>query len=138
MAKKKTVGANQQDNEFVPFVNIINEYYIRDGSKKVRTSLRLKGESGEHLTTIPPYGYVKGPDNSEHWLVDPEAAQVVKRIFSLCMDGNGPTQIARMLKEDHVLTPTVYQDRHPACPTAKASCTAVSASAVTPISSAVI
>ena len=48
-------SANQQDNEFVPFVNIINEYYVRDGSKKVRTSLRLKGESGEHLTTIPPY-----------------------------------------------------------------------------------
>ena len=104
-------SANQQDNEFVPFVNIINEYYVRDGSKKVRTSLRIKGESGEHLTTIPPYGYVKDPDHSEHWLVDPEAAQVVKRIFSLCMDGNGPTQIARMLKEDHVLTPTVYQDR---------------------------
>lgn len=104
-------SANQQDNEFVPFVNIINEYCVRDGSKKVRTSLRLKGESGEHLTTIPPYGYVKDPDNSEHWLVDPEAAQVVKSIFSLCMDGNGPTQIARMLKEDHVLTPTVYQDR---------------------------
>ncbi len=104
-------SANQQDNEFVPFVNIINEYYVRDGSKKVRTPLRLKGESGEHLTTIPPYGYVKDPDHSEHWLVDLEAAQVVKRIFSLCMDGNGPTQIARMLKEDHVLMPTVYQDR---------------------------
>ena len=104
-------SANQQDNEFVPFVNIINEYYVRDGSKKVRASLKLKGESGEHLTTIPPYGYVKDTDHSEHWLVDPEAAQVVKRIFSLCMDGNGPTQIARMLKEDHVLTPTVYQDR---------------------------
>ena len=59
-------SANQQDNEFVPFVNIINEYYVWDGSKKVRTSLRLKGESGEHLTTIPPYGYVKDPDNSEH------------------------------------------------------------------------
>ena len=54
-------SANQQDNEFVPFVNIINEYYVRDGSKKVRTSLRIKGESGEHLTTIPPYGYVKDP-----------------------------------------------------------------------------
>ena len=104
-------SANQQDNEFVPFVNIINEYYVRDGSKKVRAYLKLKGESGEHLTTIPPYGYVKDTENSEHWPVEPEAAQVVKRIFSLCMDGNGPTQIARMLKEDHVLTPTVYQDR---------------------------
>ena len=85
-------SANQQDNEFVPFVNIINEYYVRDGSKKVRTSLRLKGESGEHLTTIPPYGYVKDTDNSEHWLVDPEAAQVVKRIFSMTIDGYGPYQ----------------------------------------------
>ena len=62
-------SANQQDNEFVPFVNIINEYYVRDGSKKVRTSLRLKGESGEHLTTIPPYGYVKDPDNSHVGIV---------------------------------------------------------------------
>lgn len=108
-------SANQQDNEFVPFVNIINEYYVRDGSKKVRTSLRLKGESGEHLTTIPPYGYGKDPDNSEHWLVDPEAAQVVKRIFSLCMDGNGPTQIARMLKEDHVLTSGQAKTKSPLC-----------------------
>ena len=104
-------SANQSDNEFAPFLNIINEFYVKDGSKKVRASLKLKGESGEHLTTIPPYGYMKDADNSEQWIVDEEAAQVVKRIFALCMDGNGPTQIARILKEDHVLTPTVYQDR---------------------------
>ena len=104
-------SANQSDNEFAPFLNIINEFYVKDGSKKVRASLKLKGESGEHLTTIPPYGYVKDTDNSTQWIVDDEAAQVVKRIFTLCMDGNGPTQIARILKEEKVLTPTVYQDQ---------------------------
>lgn len=104
-------SANQSDNEFAPFLNIINEFYVKDGSKKVRASLKLKGESGEHLTTIPPYGYVKDAENSEQWIVDDEAAQVVKRIFALCMDGNGPTQIARILKEEQVLTPTVYQDQ---------------------------
>ena len=104
-------SANQSNNEFAPFLNIINEFYVKDGSKKVRASLKLKGESGEHLTTIPPYGYVKDAENSEQWIVDDEAAQVVKRIFALCMDGNGPTQIARILKEEQVLTPTVYQDK---------------------------
>ena len=104
-------SANQSDNEFAPFLNIINEFYVKDGSKKVRASLKLKGESGEHLTTIPPYGYVKDAENSEQWIVDDEAAQVVKRIFALCMDGNGPTQIARILKEEQVLAPTVYQDK---------------------------
>lgn len=104
-------SANQSDNEFAPFLNIINEFYVKDGSKKVRASLKLKGESGGHLTTIPPYGYVKDAENSEQWIVDDEAAQVVKRIFALCMDGNGPTQIARILKEEQVLTPTVYQDK---------------------------
>lgn len=92
-------------------MNIINEFYVKDGSKKVRASLKLKGESGEHLTTILPYGYVKDADNSEQWIVDDEAAQVVKWIFALYMDGNGPTQIARILKEEQVLIPTVYQDR---------------------------
>ena len=104
-------SSNQQENDFTPFMNIINEYYVKDGSKKVRASLKLKGESGEHLTTIPPYGYVKDPDNPKKWVVDPEAAEVVKRIFDLCMEGYGPTQIARILKAEQVVTPTVYQDR---------------------------
>ena len=99
------------DDLIIPFKNLINEFYVKDGSKKVRASLKLKGESGGHLTTIPPYGYVKDAENSEQWIVDDEAAQVVKRIFALCMDGNGPTQIARILKEEQVLTPTVYQDK---------------------------
>ncbi len=104
-------SANQQDNDFTPFMNIINEYYVKDGSKKVRASLKLKGESGEHLTTIPPYGYIKDLNEPKKWVIDPEAAEVVKHIFALCMDGNGPTQIARILKAEQVLTPTVYQDK---------------------------
>ena len=104
-------SANQQDNEFAPFLNIINEFYVKDGSKKVRASMKLKGESGEYLTTIPPYGYVKDPEDKKKWVADAEAASVVRRIFSLCMDGNGPTQIARILREDQVPTPTAYQSR---------------------------
>ena len=104
-------SANQQDNEFAPFLNIINEFYVKDGSKKVRASMKLKGESGEYLTTIPPYGYMKDPEDKKKWVVDAEAASVVRSIFSLCVDGNGPTQIARILREKQVPTPTVYQSR---------------------------
>ena len=98
-------SANQQDNEFVPFVNIINEYYVRDGSKKVRTSLRLKGESGEHLTTIPPYGYVKDPDKKGHLLVDPETRWIIEKIFDLAVHGRGAASITRILVEEKVPTP---------------------------------
>ena len=98
-------SANQQANEFVPFVNIINEYYVRDGSKKVRTSLRIKGESGEHLTTIPPYGYVKDPDNSEHWLVDPEAALARKEHPKYRMVG---LEFSRESTEDISIWERVY------------------------------
>ena len=104
-------SANQQDNEFAPFLNIINEFYVKDGSKKVRASMKLKGESGEYLTTIPPDGYMKDPEDKKKGVVDAEAASVVRRIFSLCVDGNGPTQIARILREKQVPTPTVYQSR---------------------------
>lgn len=101
-------SANQSDNEFAPFLNIINEFYVKDGSKKVRASLKLKGESGEHLTTIPPYGYVKDAENSEQWIVDDEAAAVVRQIFAWCMEGFGPSQISKKLKEAKVDCPTVH------------------------------
>jgi DNA invertase Pin-like site-specific DNA recombinase/Pyruvate/2-oxoacid:ferredoxin oxidoreductase delta subunit len=101
-------SANQQDSDFTPFLNIINEWYAKDTSKKIRAVMKSKGESGEYLCTIPPYGYMKDPENPKKWIVDGEAAQVVKRIFSLCLEGYGPTQIARMLQEDKVLCPTAY------------------------------
>ncbi|NBI67162.1 DUF4368 domain-containing protein [Pseudoflavonifractor sp. 60] len=73
--------------------------------------MRSKGEAGEHLCTNPPYGYRKDPADKKLWIVDEEAAEVVKQIFSLCLDGYGPSQIARILKADKVITPTVYYQR---------------------------
>lgn len=104
-------SANQQDSDFTPFLNIINEWYAKDTSKKIRAVMKSKGEAGEHLCTNPPYGYRKDPADKKHWIVDEEAAKVVKRIFSLCLDGYGPSQIARILKADKVITPTVYYQR---------------------------
>lgn len=101
-------SAQQQENDFTPFLNIINEWYCRDTSKKIRAVMKSKGEAGEHLCTNPPYGYMKDPDNKKQWIVDGEAAEVVKRIFALCLDGYGPSQIARILKENKVITPTVH------------------------------
>ena len=101
-------SANQQDSDFTPFLNIINEWYAKDTSKKIRAVVKSKGEAGEYLCTNPPYGYRRDPENKKRWIVDEEAAGVVKRIFSLCLDGYGPSQIARILKADKVITPTVH------------------------------
>ena len=101
-------SANQQDSDFTPFLNIINEWYAKDTSKKIRAVMKSKGEAGEHLCTNPPYGYRKDPANKKRWIVDEEAAEVVKRIFALCLDGYGPSQIARILKKDKVITPTIH------------------------------
>ena len=103
---------NQQDNDFTPFLNIINEFYVKDTSKKIRASAKTKGESGEHLTANPPYGYMKDPDNPKQWIVDDEAARVVKRIFNLCLESYGTSQIARILKDDKIETPTAYRIRN--------------------------
>ena len=70
--------------------------------------MKSKGEAGEHLCNNPPYRYRKAPDNPKQWIVDEKAATVVKRIFALCLDGYGPSQIARILKEDKVITPTIH------------------------------
>lgn len=101
-------SANQQDSDFTPFLNIINEWYAKDTSKKIRAVMKSKGEAGEYLCTNPPYGYMKDPDNKKRWIVDGEAAEVVKRIFALCLNGYGPSQIARILKEDKIITPTIH------------------------------
>ena len=101
-------SAQQQENDFTPFLNIINEWYCLDTSKKIRTVMKSKGDAGEHLCTNPPYGYMKDPDNKKRWIVDEAAAEVVKRIFALCLEGYGPSQIARILKTDRVITPTIH------------------------------
>lgn len=102
-------SANQMDNDFTPFLNIINEFYVKDSSKKVKASMKQKGESGEYLTTNPPYGYMKDSDNPKrHWIIDDEAAAIVRQIFAWCMEGFGPSQIAKKLKEAKVDCPTVH------------------------------
>ena len=101
-------SANQTDSDFTPFLNIINEWYAKDTSKKIRAVMKAKGESGMHLTTRPPFGYMKSPDDKTKWIVDDEAAQIVKKIFALCLEGYGTSQIARILKDKKILTPFSY------------------------------
>ena len=103
------VDSDKGDNEFTPFRNLFNDFYARDTSKKIRAVMRAKGNSGEHLCNNPPYGYVKDPADKKRWIVDEEAAEVVKRIFALCVDGKGPLQIAKVLTADKVLTVKAYQ-----------------------------
>jgi len=102
------VDSEKGDNDFTPFRNIINEWYAKDTSKKIRAVMKSKGQAGEYLCTNPPYGYFKDPNDKKKWIVDEEAANVVKKIYRLCMDGNGPTQIARILTERKILTPAAY------------------------------
>ena len=98
------VDSDKGDNDFTPFRNLFNDFYARDTSKKIRAVMRSKGNAGEHLCTNPPYGYRKDPADKKNWIVDEEAAEVVKRIFDLCIAGKGPMQIAKMLTADKVLT----------------------------------
>ena len=102
------VDSNQEDNEFTPFRNIINEWYAKDTSKKIRAVKRSKGMAGEHIGSHPPYGYMKNPENKKEWIVDEEAAEVVREIFRLCVSGYGPTQIANILTKRKILCPTYY------------------------------
>ena len=102
------VDSDKGDNDFTPFRNLFNDFYARDTSKKIRAVMRAKGNSGEHLCTNPPYGYRKDPEDKKQWIVDEEAAEVVKRIFVLCVDGKGPMQIAKLLTADKVLTVKAY------------------------------
>lgn len=104
------VDSKQGDNEFTPFRNIINEWYAKDTSKKIRTVMKVKGNAGEHLTTNAPYGYMKDPANPKQWVRDNDAANVVYDIGLYVMDGYGPSQIARLLKQRKILTPAAYYE----------------------------
>ena len=98
------VDSDKGDNDFTPFRNLFNDFYARDTSKKIRAVMRAKGNAGEHLCSNPPYGYMKDPADKKKWIVDEEAAAVVKRIFDLCIAGKGPMQIAKLLTAERVLT----------------------------------
>lgn len=106
------VDSHVGDNEFTPFRNIINEWYAKDTSKKIRAVKRSKGMAGEHIGSHAPYGYMKNPDNKKEWLIDEEAAEVVREIFRLCVNGYGPTRIANILTERKILCPTYYALEH--------------------------
>ena len=94
--------------EFAPFINIMSEWYARDISKKVKTGIRTKGTSGKPIATEAPYGYVKDPGDKDFWLIDEEAAEVVRLIFRLFLDGKNRNQIAVYLKNEQIPTPTFY------------------------------
>ena len=104
-----TIDPNSVNNDFAGIKNWFNEFYARDTSRKIRAVQKAKSERGVPLTVNVPYGYIKDPENPKHWLIDPEAAQVVRRIFQMCMEGREPQQIANQLKADRVLTPTAYK-----------------------------
>ena len=105
------VDSARGDDDFTPFRNIMNEYYARDTSRKIRSTFQSKGKSGKHLTGTVIYGYLWN-EARDQWLVDPEAAEVVKRIFSMTIEGYGPYQIASKLKSEKVLIPSAYLAQH--------------------------
>ena len=107
IAINDSVDSDNGEDDFSAFRNVMNEMYARDISRKIRSSHRLRGNSGEPLSP-PPYGYMKSPENKKKWVIDPEAAEVVRRIFRLCMEGKGNETIARILQEDEVLVPQAY------------------------------
>lgn len=101
------VDSTTGDDDMAPFRNVMNELYAKDISKKVRSSRRLRGNAGEPLSQ-PPYGYMKDPNDKKHWVIDTEAAEVVKKIYALAGSGNGNETIARILQENKTLTPKAY------------------------------
>ena len=98
---------SSESNDLMPFKNLFNEWFIRDTSRKIRAVLKAKAERGEWLGTRAPYGYRKDPDTKK-LIVDEDAAVIVRRIFAMCAGGSGPSQIARILKKEQILTPTMY------------------------------
>lgn len=107
IAVNDAIDSDEGESEIAPFKNILNEMYARDISKKIRSSHKLRGSMGEPLSQ-PPYGYMKSAENKKKWIIDPEAATVVKSIFKMCLDGKGNETIARELQENKVLIPMAY------------------------------
>lgn len=107
VAVSDNIDTAEGENELAPIRNLFNEWYARDISKKRRISNKIKGNAGEPMGQ-PPYGYIKDPDNSKRWIVDDEAAQVVRRIYGMTLDGLGTEQIAAQLELEGILTPRAY------------------------------
>ena len=107
VAVSDNIDTAEGENELAPIRNLFNEWYARDISKKRRISNKIKGNAGEPMGQ-PPYGYIKDPNDPKHWIVDDEATQVVRRVYSMTLEGFGTEQIATQLEKDGVLTPRAY------------------------------
>lgn len=99
---------NDIENDMTPFINIFNEFYAKDTSRKIRAVFKAKGQAGKPLSTNPPYGYIKDPDDKNHWIIEEKSAAVVREIFQLCVDGYGPSQICGIMMQNGYMNPTAY------------------------------
>lgn len=96
------------DDDFLVFRDVMNEMYAKDISKKIKSTFKSKGKSGKHVASVTPYGYLKDENDGNHWIVDEEAAEIVRLIFKWTIDGLGPYQIAKLLQEKKVEIPAVH------------------------------
>jgi DNA invertase Pin-like site-specific DNA recombinase len=104
-----TANPNSSGTDMAAFYNIFNEFHVKETSKKIRATWRIKAQRGERVASRPAYGYMKNPDNPKQIIPNPETAPVVKRIFQMCAEGMGPSYIARVLENDKIYTPTMYE-----------------------------
>ena len=121
IAINDNVDSFYREDDFTPFRNIMNEWYARDTSRKIQSTFRSKGESGKHTASTPPYGYIKDEKDKDKWVVDEKdkdkwvvdekAAEIVRRIFNLTMQGNGPYRIAKILEADKIDIPAYHQQK---------------------------
>ena len=111
IAINDNVDSFYREDDFTPFRNIMNEWYARDTSRKIQSTFRSKGESGKHTASTPPYGYIKDEKDKNKWIVDEKAAEVVRRIFNMTMQGNGPYRIAKILESEKVDIPAYHQQK---------------------------
>jgi hypothetical protein len=108
IAVSNNIDSATGENEFAPFMNIMAEWYARDTSRKIKTVLHAKGNSGKHMTNAANYGYRKSSEDKNLWIIDEEAASIVRRIFQMTIEGKGPYQIARTLTDEYVTRPSDY------------------------------
>ena len=111
IAINDNVDSFYREDDFTPFRNIMNEWYARDASRKIQSTFRSKGESGKHTASTPLYGYIKDEKDKNKWIVDEKAAEVVRRIFNMIMQGNGPYRIAKVLESEKVDIPAYHQQK---------------------------
>lgn len=105
-------SSNQQDSDFTPFLNIMNEWYARDSSRKIQAIFKARMQEGKRVSPSVPYGYRRDPDDKQQLIIDPEPAAVVRRIFKLVLEGNGVNRIADILYADKILIPSAYAEKY--------------------------